>query len=74
MNIQGTHTIACSPAQVFTALTDPGILQRAIPVVKMEKTGADEYNAHLKIGLASIREVTSAKCACGTSNRRTDLF
>ncbi|MEK7674918.1 MAG: carbon monoxide dehydrogenase subunit G [Verrucomicrobiota bacterium] len=56
MNIQGTHTIACSPAQVFAALTDPGILQRAIPgCEKMEKTGADEYNAHLKIGLASIK-------------------
>ena len=56
MNIQGSHTIAAAPARVFEALTDPAILQRAIPgCEKMEKTGDDAYNAHLKIGVASIK-------------------
>jgi carbon monoxide dehydrogenase subunit G len=56
VNIQGSHTIAAAPARVFEALTDPGILQKAITgCEKMEKTGDDEYNAHLKIGIASIK-------------------
>jgi hypothetical protein len=41
---------------VFEALTNPGVLQRAIPgCEKLEKTGEDEYNAHLKLGLAAIK-------------------
>jgi carbon monoxide dehydrogenase subunit G len=56
MKLQGTHAIAAPPAGVFAALTDPAILQRAIPgCEKLEKTGEDEYNAHLKIGLAAIK-------------------
>ena len=56
MKLQGTHAIAAPPTRVFEALTDPAILQRAIPgCEKLEKTGEDEYNAHLKIGLAAIK-------------------
>src|SRR5262245_7772668 len=56
MKLQGTHSIAAPPVRVFEALTDPVILQRAIPgCEKLEKTGEDEYNAHLKIGLAAIK-------------------
>ena len=56
MKIQGTHTIAAAPEQVFAALTDPAMLQRSIPgCERMEKTGEDEYNAHLKIGVAAIK-------------------
>ena len=56
MNIQGTHTIATSPAQVFESLINPAVLQQAIPgCEKMEKTAEDQYNAHLKIGVASIK-------------------
>jgi hypothetical protein len=56
MKLQGSHTIAAPPAKVFEALTDPAILQRAIPgCEKLEKTGVDEYNVHLKLGLAAIK-------------------
>jgi hypothetical protein len=56
MKLQGSHTIAAPPAKVFEALTDPAILQRAIPgCEKLEKTGEDEYNVHLKLGLAAIK-------------------
>jgi len=56
MKLQGSHFIAAPPARVFEALNDPAVLQRAIPgCEKLEKTGEDEYNAHLKIGLAAIK-------------------
>ncbi|MBM3832395.1 MAG: carbon monoxide dehydrogenase subunit G [Verrucomicrobia bacterium] len=56
MNIQGTCTIAAPPQRVFEALIDPHILQQVIPgCEKMEKTGEDEYNAHLKLGIASVK-------------------
>lgn len=56
MKIQGTHTIAAGPEQVFSALTDPAVLQRSIPgCERMDKTGEDEYNAHLKIGVAAVK-------------------
>ena len=56
MKLQGSYAIAAPPARVFEALNDPAILQRAIPgCEKLEKTGEDEYNAHLKIGLAAIK-------------------
>ena len=56
MNIQGVHTIAATPARVFESLINPAVLQQAIPgCEKMEKTAEDQYNAHLKIGVASIK-------------------
>lgn len=56
MNLQGTYTIAEAPAQVYQALNDPVILQKVIPgCEKLEMTGADEYDAHLKMGIASIK-------------------
>lgn len=56
MNIQGTHIISALPSRVFEALVDPAVLQRVIPgCERLEKTGEDEYNAHLKIGIASIK-------------------
>ena len=56
MNIQGTCTIVAPPERVFESLIDPAVLQRVIPgCEKMEKTGEDEYNAHLKIGIASVQ-------------------
>ena len=56
MIIQGTCNVPAHPARVFEALVDPAVLQRAIPgCEKMEKTGENEYNAHLKIGIASVK-------------------
>ncbi|MDO8541757.1 MAG: carbon monoxide dehydrogenase subunit G [Opitutaceae bacterium] len=56
MIIQGTHTIAAAPAHVFDRLMEPAFLQQAIPgCEKLEKTGEDEYIAHLKLGIGSIK-------------------
>lgn len=56
MKIEGAHSIAAPPDRVFASLVDPGVLQQAIPgCERMEKIGEDEYNAHLKIGVASIK-------------------
>src|SRR6266436_2941745 len=56
MNVHGTHTIGASPARVFESLIDPAVLQQAIPgCEKMVKTAQDEYNVHMKIGIASLK-------------------
>ncbi len=56
MNIQGSYSIKATPPRVYEALTDPVMLQQTIPgCEKLEKTGEDEYNAHLKIGIASVK-------------------
>ena len=56
MIVQGTYTVPRPPDRVFTALTDPAVLQQAIPgCEKLERTGDDEYNAHLKIGIAAVK-------------------
>jgi carbon monoxide dehydrogenase subunit G len=44
------------PEKVFAALLDPIVLQKCIDgCEKMEKTGQDSYDAHLKIGVAGIK-------------------
>ena len=56
MKLQGTHVIAALPPLVFDRLMDPSILQQSIPgCEKLEKTGDDEYVAHLKLGIGSIK-------------------
>ena len=56
MIVQGTYTVPRPPDRVFAARTDPAVLQQAIPgCEKLERTGDDEYNAHLKIGIAAVK-------------------
>lgn len=56
MNIQGSYSIDAPPSRVFQSLIDPAVLQSVIPgCEKLEKTGEDQYDAHLKIGVASIK-------------------
>ncbi|MDA1275681.1 MAG: carbon monoxide dehydrogenase subunit G [Verrucomicrobia bacterium] len=56
MKIEGTYSIDAAPQHVYEALNDPEILQQSIPgCEKMERTEEDNYNAHLKIGIASIK-------------------
>jgi len=56
MIVQGTYTLPLPPDRVFAALTDAAVLQKAIPgCEKLEKTADDEYNAHLKIGIAAVK-------------------
>lgn len=56
MKIQGTHHLPAPPPRVFEQLVDPALLQSIIPGCEtMERTGADEYRATLKLGLAGIK-------------------
>src|SRR5260370_8392352 len=42
--------------RVFNLITDPAVLQRCIQgCEKMERTSEDNYNAHLKIGIAGLK-------------------
>jgi len=56
MKFSGTYTVAAPREKVFALITDPDVLQRCIAgCEKMERTGEDTYNAHLKIGVAGLK-------------------
>ena len=56
MKLSGSYRIKAPRDAVFTAITDPAILQQAIEgCEKMVKTGDSTYDAHLKLGLAGIK-------------------
>jgi len=56
MKFSGTYTVAAPREKVFGLITDPEVLQRCIAgCEKMERTGEDTYNAHLKIGVAGLK-------------------
>jgi uncharacterized protein len=56
MKLPISHSFAATPAQVFSAVLDPAVLQRCIEgCEKMEKTGEDSYTVHLKVGIAGMK-------------------
>ena len=56
MKLAATYAFDAPREKVFAALIEPAILQKCIDgCEKMEKTGEDSYNAHLKIGVAGIK-------------------
>lgn len=56
MKIATTSSIPAPPAAVFAALTDPAILQRAIPGCEsLVARGEDDYDARLKVGVAGLK-------------------
>ena len=56
MKLAATYAFKAPGEKVFAALVDPAILQKCIDgCEKMEKTGEDSYDAHLKIGVAGIK-------------------
>src|SRR6266404_1559839 len=56
MKIEGTQKLHALREKVYTALTDPKILQRCIPGCEsLEKTADDTYAAVLKAGIGSIK-------------------
>jgi len=55
MKFTGNYTVSASPDKTFAMITDPAVLQRCIAgCEKMERTGEDNYDAHLKIGIAGL--------------------
>jgi len=56
MKLSTTHHIKAPRAKVYTAITDPVLLQRCIEgSEKLVQTSEDSYDAHLKLGLAGIK-------------------
>ena len=56
MKLSATYEFKASGEKVFSALVDPAVLQKCIEgCEKMEKTGEDSFDAHLKIGVAGIK-------------------
>jgi carbon monoxide dehydrogenase subunit G len=56
MKLAATYAFKAPGEKVFAALVDPAILQKCIDgCEKMEKTGEESYDAHLKIGVAGIK-------------------
>ena len=61
MKIEGSHQISASRERIFTALTDPAVLEKCIPgCEKLEKTGDNQYSAKLSAGVGSIKSVFTA--------------
>ena len=56
MKFAATYAFDAPPEKVFAALLDPAVLQKCIDgCERMEKTGEDSYDAHLKVGIASLK-------------------
>ena len=56
MKFTAVYKVPAPREKVFTAITDPAVLQRCIEgCEKMVKTSEDSYDAHLKIGLAGMK-------------------
>lgn len=62
MKFTATYQIPARREKVFEAITDPSVLQRCIHgCEKMEKTGENSYDAHLKIGIGFLSSRAVAK-------------
>jgi len=56
MKIEGTQELRALREHIYSALTDPLILQRCIPGCEsLEKTSADTYAARLRAGIGAIK-------------------
>ena len=56
MKLSGAYDINLPREKVFTAITDPNVLQRSIEgCEKMVKTAENSYDAHLKLGVAGLK-------------------
>ena len=56
MKFAANYTVPAARDKVFEMITAPTVLQRCIPgCEKMERTSEDNYDAHLKIGIAGLK-------------------
>src|SRR2546428_14079010 len=56
MKFSATYSVPAPRDKVFALITDPQVLQRCIAgCEKMERTSEDNYDAHLKIGIAGLK-------------------
>jgi uncharacterized protein len=62
LTLATSFDIAQPPDRVFAALTDPAVLQRCIPgCEELKATGADVYDARLRIGVAGLKGTYSGR-------------
>ena len=58
MKIEGSHELRAARDRVFKALTDPAVLERAIPgCERLEQTSENSYSVTLRAGVGSIKGV-----------------
>lgn len=63
---EGFTKLSAPPAEVWRRLLDPEVLAAVIPGCrKMERSGADAFEAEVSIGVAGIRGVYAAKIRIG---------
>jgi carbon monoxide dehydrogenase subunit G len=56
MKFTANYTLPAPRDRVFALLTDPAVLQKCIEgCEKMVRTSEDNYDAHLKIGIAGLK-------------------
>ena len=62
MKFSVTRTFTAPRDKIFAMITDASVLQRCIDVCeRIDKTGEDSYNAHLKIRIAGFKRSYIAK-------------
>ena len=56
MTLRATYRLPAPPERAYAALVDPSVLQRCIDgAEQLVRTGDDEYDVHLKIGLGALK-------------------
>ena len=56
MKLDGSAVLHGSPEEVWTVITDPGVLARTIPGCEsLQRTGEDEYRMDVAVGVGAIR-------------------
>jgi carbon monoxide dehydrogenase subunit G len=74
VKITASSVIPADRARVFAALTDPAILQRAIPGCEsLTATGPDAYEATLKVGVAGLKGTYKGTAAIRDKNAPDSL-
>jgi carbon monoxide dehydrogenase subunit G len=74
MKLTISSTVAAPRERVFDALTDPAILQRAIPGCEsLTETAPDSYDAVLKVGVAGLKGTYRGHAAIRDRNRPDSL-
>jgi carbon monoxide dehydrogenase subunit G len=62
LKIEGTYTFNAPRARVWEVLLDPQILAQTIPGCEtLKETGPDQYEAVMKVGVASIKGTYKGK-------------
>jgi 2-furoyl-CoA dehydrogenase large subunit len=71
---EGSVILSAPPAEVWRRLLDPEVLAAVIPGCrKMQRTGAEAFDAEVSVGVAGIRGVYGVKVRIGEQNPQISL-